>query len=177
MKLGIVAFLVGVFLSFALPGWTESLPPSCGNAKVKFDVSAHNSSAPPKAPANGKAQIVFLEDENQPIGPFMDVTVRYGMDGAWVGANHGNSYFTLNIAPGKHHLCANWQSSLRRFERKTELTSLTAEPGQVYYVDASVKVASQYEVFFDLSLLNEDEGQHRLTLSKRADSRPQHKGQ
>jgi hypothetical protein len=35
-----------------------------------------------------------------------------GMDGAWVGANQGSSYFFFAAAPGEHHLCIHGQSRL-----------------------------------------------------------------
>ena len=105
----------------------------------------------------GKAQIVFIENENSKFSLFSDVTVRFGMDGAWVGANYGNSYFALTVDPGVHHLCASWQSALERLQKNVDLTSLTAEPGQVYYFAAQVTLNSRDNPTFGLSQLNEDE--------------------
>jgi len=96
----------------------------------------------------------------------MYATVRFGMDGAWVGADNGNSYFALSVDPGVHHLCANWQSSLGRFDKDVDLTSFTAEPGKVYYFTAYVTFESRGVVTFSLTPTNEDEGKYRVTVSK-----------
>jgi hypothetical protein len=148
------------------------LPASCGDDKVKFDVKSEEGQPAPAGPAEGKAQIVFIENENQMIGAFMYATVRFGMDGAWVGANHSNSYFALPVDPGVHHLCASWQSSLGRLKKNVDLTSFTAESGQVYYFAAQVTVASRDSMIFGLSQLNEDEGKYRVKLSKLSTSKP-----
>ena len=96
----------------------------------------------PAAPAPGKAQIVFIEEMDNADGKCLhcDATTRFGMDGAWVGANHGNSYFTLAADPGEHHLCVDWQSVFGRLKQKIGLASFTAEPGRVYYFQAKVTV-------------------------------------
>lgn len=152
--------------------WATTLPASCGDDKVKFDVKSEEGQPAPAGPAEGKAQIVFIENENQMIGAFMYATVRFGMDGAWVGANHSNSYFALPVDPGVHHLCASWQSSLGRLKKNVDLTSFTAESGQVYYFAAQVTVASRDSMIFGLSQLNEDEGKYRVKLSKLSTSKP-----
>ena len=103
---------------------------------------------------------MFVENENQVIGPFMHATVRFGMDGAWVGANSGNSYFALTVEPGVHHLCASWQSALGNTKKDVDVTSFTAEPGHVYYFAAAVTVNSRTSITFGLSQLNEDEGKY-----------------
>ena len=149
-----------------------TLPDSCGDDKIQFDVATQKKPPAPAPPADGKAQILFLENENQPVGPFMHATVRFGMDGAWVGADNGNSYFALDVAPGVHHLCANWQSALGSFKKNVDLTSFTAEPGKVYYFAASVTAESQSVVTFGLSQLNEDEGRYRVGFSELSTSKP-----
>ena len=63
--------------------------------------------------------------------------VRYGVDGAWVGANKGNSYFAVTVDPGVHHLCVSWQSALRQIEEEhVRMAIFTAEAGKVYYFAA-----------------------------------------
>lgn len=102
----------------------------------------------------------------------MYATVRFGMDGAWVGANYGNSYFAVTVDPGIHHLCASWQSSLGTLKKNVDLTSFTAEPGQVYYFAAQVIVVARDSFTFGISQLNEDEGKYRVKLSKLSTSKP-----
>jgi hypothetical protein len=166
MKPGLSAFLLCASLAFAGPVWATTLPDSCGNDKVKFNVKTEEGQPVPAGPAEGKAQIIFIEDENQPIGPFMHATVRLGMDGAWLGANNGNSYFAVTVDPGLHHLCASWEG------KNVEATSFTAEPSHVYYFAARVTVESRYSMTFNLSQLNEDEGKYLAKGLKLSTSKP-----
>jgi len=86
------------------------LPPACGDDKIKFDVKVEKGSLdlPPLAP--GKARLVFIEtlQKHGVIG--RAATTRYGVDGAWVGGNKGDSYFVVDVDPGPHRVCANWQA-------------------------------------------------------------------
>src|ERR1019366_1867895 len=45
------------------------------------------------------------------------ITTKIALDGAWVGANHHNSYFSFAVDPGERHLCANWQSHFARLSQ------------------------------------------------------------
>jgi hypothetical protein len=166
MKPGLSAFFLCASLACAGQVWATTLPDSCGSDKVKFAVKTEEGQSVPAGPADGKAQIVFIESENQPIGPFMHATVRLGMGGAWVGANNGNSYFAWTVDPGVHHLCASWEG------KNVDATSFTAEPGQVYYFGAKVTVNSRYSITFGLSQLNEDEGKYLVKESKLSTSKP-----
>ena len=166
MKPSLRAFFLCASLACAGQVRATALPDSCGDDKVKFDVKTEEGQPPPAGPAEGKAQIVFIENENQMIGPFMHATVRLGMDGAWVGANYGKSYFALTVAPGVHHLCASWEG------KNVEATSFTAEPGHVYYFAAQVTVNSRASITFGLSQLNEDEGRYRVKTWKLSTSKP-----
>lgn len=172
MKLSFRPFFLCAFLACAGQTWATTLPDSCGDDKVKFDVKTEKDQPAPTAPAAGKAQIVFIETENQMVVPFHDATVRFGMDGAWVGANYDNSYFAFTVDPGVHHVCASWQSSIGSVEKNVGVTSFTAEPNHVYYFAAAITVQSHTSITFALSQLNEDEGKFRLTTSKLSTSKP-----
>ncbi len=39
-------------------------------------------------------------------------TVKWGVDGNWVGATQRDTYFYLSVDPGEHHLCAEWESAV-----------------------------------------------------------------
>jgi hypothetical protein len=156
------AFLLCVSFACSRPAAANTWPQSCGEENINFDVKTQKHQPPPAAPAEGKAQIIFIQIENQMVAPFQNATVRFGMDGAWVGANNGNSYFAFTVDPGLHHLCANWQSAWKRLNKNLDLTSFTAESGQVYYYAAQVTVNSQNSVSFGLSQLNPDEGEYRV---------------
>lgn len=160
--------LFSVCLVVGVQARCARLPDACGNGKIEFDVKTQKHQAPPAAPAPGKAQIVFFEDENQMVAPFSYATVRFGMDGAWVGADYGNSYFAIDIEPGVHHLCASWQGLMGR--NQVDLAPLTAEPGKVYYFSAKVSVESKSSVAFCMSQLNDDQSKYRLEVSRRSTS-------
>jgi hypothetical protein len=148
------------------------LPDACGDDTVKFNVTAQKNQVAPAPPVAGKAQIVFIENENMMIGTFMYATVRFGLDGAWAGANYNNSYFAVTVDPGVHHLCASWQSSLGMIKKNIDVVSFTAEPGKVYYFAANVKVipADHENTTFDfgLSQLDDDAGHYRVKAWKLA---------
>jgi hypothetical protein len=157
------------------------LPDACGDDKVTFDVSTKKNQPPPAPPAAGKAQIVLIETMKKPVLCFEcgSATTRFGMDGAWVGANKGNSYFTLDIAPGEHDLCTDWQSVFGSLKQKVGMTSFTAEAGKVYYFETKVKfkVVQQGEGpgpganivrHLKFSQLSDDDGQYRVKISELA---------
>ena len=125
MKPGRSALVLCVSLACGVRVWATALPDSCGDDKVKFDVKTEAGQPLPAGPVEGKAEIVFIE--NQMITPFHYEPVRFGMDGAWAGASKGDSYFVLTVASGVHHLCASWQSDLEQLKKNVKLTSFTAE--------------------------------------------------
>src|ERR1035441_10341493 len=95
MKLRFVVFVLFVSLLTVVQARATLLPSACGDNRIRFDVNTTESKLLPAPPPEGKAQIVFIENENQAIAPFMYATVRFGMDGAWVGASDNNSYFIV----------------------------------------------------------------------------------
>ncbi len=110
------------------------LPDSCGSEKIDFDVDTKKDQPAPAAPEEGKAQIVFIEKS-----PYARVT-RFGVDGAWVGATKGNSYFTVSVAPGKHHLCAYAEGNLLMHGFEPGVKSLLFEAGKTYYLKYTLSV-------------------------------------
>jgi len=157
---------------FTGPALATDLPESCGDDKVKFGVKTESDRPVPAPPTGGMAQIVLIENENEMVAPFSNATVRFGIDGNWVGANNGNSYFAVLVAPGVHHLCANWQSSLDTFAKNVGLTSLTAEAGQTYFFGAQVTVNGRNTPTFAFSQLNDDEGKWRVKTQKLSTAKP-----
>lgn len=107
----------------------------CGADNVQFDVKTDKSQHPLGQTPSGKALVYVFEVERTDAQLFKigAVTIRIGLDGQWVGANHGNTYFYFPVDPGDHNLCANWQSTLGRISKLASAVSLTAETGQVYY--------------------------------------------
>ena len=112
---------------------------ACGPKDVKYDAKLdefQHTLAPPEA---GKALVYFIQDMGvvNCIGGCM--TTRIGVDGVWVGANQHNSYFSVDMEPGEHHVCASPQSRLlpkpsaKYAGILLALTHFTADAGKVYY--------------------------------------------
>jgi hypothetical protein len=170
-------------MSAAYAGATV-LPDSCGNDKVQFDVKTQKHQQLP-APAAGKAQIIFIEflDKNLACWSCGTPTSRFGMDGAWVGANQGNSYFAVDVAPGEHHLCTDWQSAFGRLKQKVGMAEFVAEAGKIYYFEAKMKLkehdygtgpgsSSEVDRDLDFEQVSEDEGRYRMKASATATATP-----
>jgi hypothetical protein len=183
MKSRHAVLLVCGLLAFAAQALAKTiLPDACGDDGVKFEVTALKNAPPPAPPADGKAQIVFIEDESQGLGFGMHATIRYGLDGAWAGANNGNTFFVMNVEPGEHHLCVSWQSALKMLKKSIDVASFTAEAGKVYYYSADIKITTirgasgpgvtsgggGANIDFGLLPLNEDEGKYRVKAWKLA---------
>jgi len=128
MKIALVALLFAASTLSQTPN--TRLPAACGLGKEDFEVKLDKSQHSLVQPEPGKARIYFIQNVNTDIlNPY--TTTKLGIDGAWVGANKHNSYFSVSIEPGEHHLCASmWYS---RVDQHVVLAHLTAEPGKVYY--------------------------------------------
>lgn len=153
------------------------LPDACGADSVKFSVTTQKPSAPPPPPVEGKAQLVFVEMSTKSGGwsPFAktEFTTRFGVDGSWVGAISNKSYFTLDVAPGLHHLC----SSVQQKKDMIAASSLTTEAGKVYYFELTITNHLDGQGFnhyaFAFSPLEEDEGKFRMKALDLATATPQ----
>jgi hypothetical protein len=157
------------------------LPDACGDDGVKFDVKTEKDQPAPGAPAAGKAQIVFVETEEK-NGGVWDFTTRFGLDGAWVGADKGDSYFIVNVDPGVHHVCASAQSMFKILKKSIDAMTFTAEAGKVYYIEGKFTVVvingasgpgvnsggGGGSVSFGMSQLDEDMGKYRVKAWKLA---------
>lgn len=155
-----------VALATAAQARCSTLPGACGSDKIQFNVKTAKHQPAPAPLAEGKAQIIFVENFAQNAGTCIacKVTTRVGIDGAWVGANRGNSYFADTVEPGEHHLCVGWQSVFRRLKKKVGLASLNAEAGKVYYYQIKVRMLANDETGMEKDLelapLDEDQGKY-----------------
>jgi hypothetical protein len=130
------SLMAGVSLLATAHAWATSLPASCGPNDVSFNVNTQKGGALSSASPD-KATLVFVQRNSRCVGCS---TTRVGVDGAWVGANKGNSYFAVAIDPGEHHVCANWGAPLARVESKIGLTELQVEAGKTYFFETAVVV-------------------------------------
>jgi len=145
------------------------LPDGCGDDAVNYDAKLEKDAPAFTPPASGKAMIVFVE--TMPGEQRTQTTTRFGVDGAWVGATKGDSYFTLTVEPGEHNLCASMQSAQSRMKKAfTHAASLTAEAGKVYYFEAQITIVPLPSL--DFSQLPEAEGKYRVKAWKFATSKP-----
>src|SRR5258708_23260552 len=132
MKSALVAVLL------VSSAWAQGKPnsiavaPGCGPIDAKFEVKTDKAQHP-ITQEPGRAVVYFVEDDTN-FQSTPKPTTRIGLDGSWVGANHGNSYFYFTVEPGEHHLCASWQSTVGFGTRhKSAAAHFTAEAGGVYY--------------------------------------------
>jgi hypothetical protein len=176
MKL-LSAMVLLAFTSQAF-GQTQSSGPQpatgCGAAKIAFDVKTNDKQHPAVQPDTGKANVYFLQDDAEFLSRPRPTT-RFGIDGSWVGATHGNSYFYVSIDPGEHHLCASWQGLVVLGPQRREAAfHLTAEAGNNYYFQAK-DIVSQEEkrpAVVLLKPLDSDEAQLLMTQFSFSTSNP-----
>ncbi|WP_263355956.1 hypothetical protein [Acidicapsa ligni] len=164
MKLRTGALLCSLCFLVLVHAHAATLPDSCGSDSTQFKVATKKGQ--PLPPADGTAQVVVIETSGY-IAIGQKVTARVGLDGAWVGADNGNSYLAFPVAPGEHHLCANWQSSLGRWDKMVGLSSFTAEAGKTYYYQVKVTLDRDFQDF-SLVALNDDQGKYMVQSSKRS---------
>jgi hypothetical protein len=150
----------------------------CGPDQIDFDVKTDKKQHPAPQPESGKALIYVIEvlktdDAGFKIG---GVTTKVGLDGAWVGANHSQSYFFFSVDPGDHRLCTSWQSSLGSRSKLGSALSLHAEPGQIYYFRARVYALTENRDRNDLAVkfepIDPAEAQFLISSSPLSTSKP-----
>jgi len=151
---------------------------ACGPADVQLDVSTDKNKHPAATPDGGKA-LVYVVEVYEKLVDTINIgspTTKVGLDGAWVGANKGNSYFFFFVDPGEHHLCANWQSHLRRVSKLVSLAGFKAEAGKAYYFRARIIPQSSavggQVASLELEPVNSDDGQLLVASSSFSTSHP-----
>ena len=143
---------------------------ACGSQPANYVVT-HDHAPLTQAPAlAGKALVYIIERmTNYPI---ITKKVNIGLDGTWLGATDAQSYISLTMDPGVHHLCAVYQGKAAGMDQEghTLLLHLNAEAGKTYYL--------RYHAFFSkdspgiafFEAVDEDEGQLLLQQSEHATS-------
>jgi len=160
--------LAAIFLAvFAVPVLAQDPPPTastrggCGPSEAYFDVKTNKKRHPVAPTDSGKALVYVFEDIER--GP----TMRVGLDGAWVGANKGKSYFFFSVDPGDHQVCTNWQSGTFKETSKRigSATTIKAEGGKVYYLRVQVYERSEQDRNVKLEPVEPAEGQFLISAS------------
>jgi len=138
----------------------------CGPSGEMFNVQTSDLKHPVGQTEQGKALVYFLVD-------FLNApTMRVGVDGNWVGANNGKSYFYFQVDPGERNVCTEWQSGTfkKSSERIGEAMHLTAEAGKTYYIRLNFSYQRMH-----LELSDAAEGQFLIGSSLFAISQPKKK--
>lgn len=145
---------------------------ACGPNDAHFDIKKDSSEHPAQVKA-GKALVYIIQDEDHVDCLKCDTTTRVGMDGAWIGATHGDSYFFFAAAPGEHHLCANRLPQFGIVTKPLALFGFTAEAGKTHYFRIhAVYSSGNAATYSDFSAVNPDEAKYLISISPYAVSRP-----
>jgi Protein of unknown function (DUF2846) len=140
---------------------------ACGPRKASFETKLDESQHALAEPEPGKALVYFVQDVgavNCLGGCFQ---TRIGLDGAWVGAVQHNSYFSVSVEPGEHHVCASPPShfvsatSEKYASVRLALSHFTAEAGKVYYFRTR-RFGSQNQELFDLDAIDADQAKYLI---------------
>ncbi|MGA9055545.1 MAG: DUF2846 domain-containing protein [Terriglobia bacterium] len=136
MKTTLLIFLMASAVLAQAQTGEKRAAPSCGPDRVKFNVKTEKGRPLVGQPDAGRALVYFLEDDSE-YRAYPKPTTRLGVDGEWVGATHGNSYFYLSVDPGEHSLCAREQRLVGLGPPLADATAdFKAEAGVTYYFKA-----------------------------------------
>jgi hypothetical protein len=154
MKVAIIALL---FTASAFAQSQDASPrAACGQENVSFKVKLNDAPQAPTQPDPGKALIYFIHESGE-ASLVAYPTTKVALDGAWIGANHNDSFFFVSVDPGEHHICATLQSSF--FAGGLELAHLSAEAGKTYYYRTRFIVSRNVELL-DLQQIDADQGKY-----------------
>jgi|HubBroStandDraft_4_1064222.scaffolds.fasta_scaffold09457_5 hypothetical protein len=170
--LAVLLFASSVFAQNQTP---PTVPQSaCGRAEVQYDVKKDQGQHIPEADPT-KALVYVIQDQ-QTVGLCLKctITTRIGLDGSWIGANNGGSYFFFTVDPGEHHLCANWQSRYGEVSRLIGLVGFTAEAGKTYYFRSRILYfgGTGDAPYLDFDAPNPDQAQYLISISPYSISHP-----
>ncbi|HVU47663.1 MAG TPA: hypothetical protein VHD85_16150 [Terracidiphilus sp.] len=136
------------------------LPVTCGSEATHFGVKPDTGQHAIAPPEPGKARVYFIFDSGTVQGAWLVLPVtKFAIDGAWVGAARGDSWFSVSVEPGEHRFCMALQSSF--YSPRPEFVHLNADAGKVYYYRARI-VISERILFLDLNPVDSDEGEYLI---------------
>src|SRR5580698_6504934 len=141
----------------------------CGPAAAEFSVRTDKHVHTLASPQPGKALVyVIVQEKTDPHALLVsDVTTRVGLDGTWLGANHGSSYLALTVDPGEHRMCTDVQSKTKGAAKLNSAADLSTDAGKNYFYRAEVTFAyADHQAALRLKPIDEAEGM--LLISKSA---------
>ena len=137
------------------------LPPSCGPGAQGFNVRLDDAGHSLLPPETGKAMVYFIHDDGSGVGGGSPTT-RYAVDGSWVGANQGESWFAVAVTPGEHHVCA--ATSVVR-DRPAERSSLISTPKQGRVTSSALAYSTSRSAdLLELEQIDSDEAGYLISL-------------
>lgn len=138
----------------------------CGPNEIQFDVKSDKAQHTQATPDVARAMIyVFSERAEFP-------NVRIGMDGKWMGANHGESYFFFAAEPGEHRMCWDVQRGQDKLTDHGAATTFTAEAGKVYFFRTTVHGSNEVAPNWKIERLDAAEGMFLVSSWPLSTSRP-----
>jgi Protein of unknown function (DUF2846) len=155
--------IVGVML-FAVCAFAQEpavAAAACGPKTTRFDVKRDNSQHTMGRPEAGKALIYFVQDIGVATCLGSCITTKIGVDGKWVGAIQHNSYFSVSVDPGEHHLCANPQALVSPIKQLVALEHFEAEAGKVYYFRTRA-FGGKDQILFDFQAVDSDQAEYLI---------------
>jgi hypothetical protein len=127
---------------------------ACGPNDTDFEVKLDKSKHALMQPEPGKARVYFIQDLGRISCIGACGKIKFAIDGTWVGAIRHNSYFSVSVEPGEHHMCAAPGPVVA-------LLHLNAEAGKIYYFRTrDFTTATQTLFYFDP--IDSDQGQHLI---------------
>jgi hypothetical protein len=140
------------------------VPAACGPQGADFEVKLDKSKHALMQPELGKARVYFIQDIGRISCTGVCVKTNIGVDGTWVGAVRRNSYFSVSVEPGEHHMCANTGSLIA-------LVHFNAEAGKVYYFRARA-FGGDNQTLFDFDPIDSDQAKYLIASYPLSVSRP-----
>jgi hypothetical protein len=141
---------------------------ACGPDDVKFQVHTAKQDKPTtiaSAPDKATVYIISWEDRGNVAYIGCGAVTRFGLDGKWMGANCGYSYSVLQVDPGEHHLCTDWQARAF-YQQAISATSFAAEAGKTYYFRVAVVNDPHRKPSMDVNQIDSDKANTLLSTSK-----------
>ncbi|MGD0732406.1 MAG: DUF2846 domain-containing protein [Terracidiphilus sp.] len=143
------------------------LPAACGPEKQSPGGMSDGTRKAAVEPEQGKARIYVLRDDGVlETGP----KVRIGLDGKWIGENRGNSWFSVLVGPGEHHVCAIPDSKMK-LGNLVELAHFRAEAGKDYYLRSRFTI-TPYQEYLVIDFIDSDQGKYLAAKLPQAVSQP-----
>ena len=127
---------------------------ACGPKDTDFEIKVDKSQHTLTQPEPGKARVYFIQDIGRVSCIGTCVKTKVGVDGKWAGALRNNSYFSISVDLGEHHMCANWGSEVA-------LLHFTTEAGKVYYFRTRA-FGAENQRLFDFDPIDSDQAQHLI---------------